>query len=150
MKKSTFILPTAILMAVASCATHKVQKSSTQYPKIQPVEQAPPADRGQNNFGGTHTTDTTGRAARLRAMRQAQNVVRTVHFNELSMSDPFIYPDPETKTYYLTSSGGRMWKSKDLVTWEGAYNIIDLTDTWCEKAGFAAAAEIHKIGKYIM
>ena len=148
MKKSTFILPTAILMAVASCATHKVQKSTTQYPKIQPVEQAPPADRGQNNFGGTHTTDTTGRAARLRAMRQAQNVVRTVHFNELSMSDPFIYPDPETKTYYLTSSGGRMWKSKDLVTWEGSYNIIDLTDTWCEKAGFAAAAEIHKIGKY--
>ena len=28
------------------------------------------------------------------------------------MSDPYIYPDPETKTYYLTSSGGRMWKSK--------------------------------------
>ena len=32
--------------------------------------------------------------------------------------------------------------------WEGPYNIIDLSGTWCEKAGFAAAAEIHKVGDY--
>lgn len=115
---------------------------------IEPVEMAPPADAGQNNFGGTHSTDTVGRAARLKAMREAMNTVRTVHFNDLSMSDPYILADAATNTYYLTSSGGRMYKSKDLIMWEGPYNIIDLTGSWCEKAGFAAAAEIHKIGDY--
>lgn len=74
--------------------------------------------------------------------------VRNTHFNDLSMSDPFIYPDPETKTYYLTSTGGRLYKSKDLVMWEGPYNIIDIKGLWIERAGFIAAAEIHKIGKW--
>jgi hypothetical protein len=40
------------------------------------------------------------------------------------MSDPFVYPDPETKTYYLTSSGGRMYKSKDLK--KGLFTTIKL------------------------
>ena len=62
------------------------------------------------------------------------------------MSDPFIYPHPETQTYYLTSSGGWMYKSKDLKMWTGPYNIIDISGLWLEKAGFAAAAEIHRIG----
>ena len=119
--------------------------------KIEPGEQAPMADPGQNNFGGMAAAaprDTTGMAARMRARMAEMNRIRTVHFNDLSMSDPFIYPDPETKTYYLTSSGGRQYRSKDLVQWEGPYNVIDLSGTWCEKAGFAAAAEIHKIGDY--
>ena len=87
-------------------------------------------------------------AERMRRMREEQNRIRTVHFNDLSMSDPFILADEATKTYYLTSSGGRQYRSKDLVMWEGPYNVIDLSGTWCEKAGFAAAAEIHKIGNY--
>ncbi len=149
MKKNKTLLVALTSMA----ALFMVQPSllAQNKSKITPVQQAPPADRGQNNFGGTISNDTTGRAARLRAMREREaraNQVRTVHFNELSMSDPFIYPDPETKTYYLTSSGGRMYKSKDLAQWEGPYNIIDLSGTWCEQAGFVAAAEIHKIGKY--
>ena len=118
---------------------------------ILPGEQAPLADPGQKNFGGmipSGPIDTAARNAAIRARMAEMNKIRTVHFNDLSMSDPFIYPDPETKTYYLTSSGGRMYKSKDLVMWEGPYNIIDLSGTWCEKAGFAAAAEIHKIGDY--
>ena len=84
----------------------------------------------------------------MRARMAEMNKIRTVHFNDLSMSDPYIYPDETTKTYYLTSSGGRMYKSKDLVMWEGPYNIIDISGTWMERAGFAAAAEIHKIGDY--
>lgn len=87
-------------MATAPMKAQNIQKSNER-PKIQPVQQAPPADRGQNNFGGIHTTDTTGRAERIRAMRMAQNTIRTTHFNNLAMSDPFIYPDPETKTYTM-------------------------------------------------
>ncbi|MCQ2111014.1 MAG: hypothetical protein MJY79_05935 [Bacteroidaceae bacterium] len=148
-RKLTFAALAASMLLACNQKAPVVEESTKKV--IQPVEQAPPADPGQNNFGGTHSNDTTGRAARMRAMRAAQqnqNQIRTVHFNDLSMSDPYIYPDQETKTYYLTSSGGRMYKSKDLVMWEGPYNIIDLSGTWCEAAGFAAAAEIHKIGKY--
>lgn len=138
----------ATLMVITSCTVKETPVKEESRKVIEPVEQAPPADAGQNNFGGTHSTDTTGRAARLKAMREAMNTIKTQHFNELSMSDPFIYADTESQTYYLTSSGGRMYKSSDLVMWEGPYNIIDLTGTWCENAGFVAAAEIHKIGDY--
>ena len=120
--------------------------------QILPGEQAPPANPGQRNFGGmrpaNQNRDTTGMAAMMRARMAEMNRIRTLSFDELSMSDPYIYPDPVTKTYYLTSSGGRMYKSKDLKTWEGPYNIIDIKGLWLERAGFAAAAEIHKIGDY--
>lgn len=132
---------------LCACGTQK-NTTAVQYPVVLPGEQAPLADPGQNNFGGTHTTDTTGLAARIAARRAEMSKIRTVHFNDLQMSDPYIYPEASTQTYYLTSSGGRMWKSKDLVMWEGPYNIIDIKGLWLERAGFAAAAEIHKIGKY--
>lgn len=84
----------------------------------------------------------------MRRMREEMNKIRTVHFNDLSMSDPFIIPDPETQTYYLTSTGGRLYKSKDLVWWEGPYNVIDIEGTWLKTGGGPAASEIHKIGDY--
>ena len=154
--KLAFIMTAALAagtLALASCGNNPDSATAQQtagHKTVLPGEQAPPMDPGQNNFGGSAADrgDTTGRAERLRQRAAEMNRIRTVHFNDLSMSDPYIYPDPETKTYYLTSSGGRMWKSKDLVMWEGPYNVIDLSGTWCEKAGFAAAAEIHKVGDY--
>ena len=117
----------------ASCGNGPAAPAVSEPVKIEPGEQAPLADPGQKNFGGSATVqrDTTGMAERMRRMREEMNKIRTVHFNDLSMSDPFIYPDPVTKTYYLTSSGGRQYRSKDLVMWEGPYNVIDLTGTWC-------------------
>ena len=143
MKQTKILLSAFAALAalmLAGCSTSPKQEETAAHEVVLPGEQAPPMDPGQNNFGGSAADrgDTTGRAERL----------RTVHFNDLSMSDPFIYPDPETKTYYLTSSGGRLWKSKDLVMWEGPYNVIDLSGTWCEHAGGPAAAEIHKVGDY--
>ena len=154
--KLAFIMTAALAagtLALASCGNNPDSATAQQtagHKTVLPGEQAPPMDPGQNNFGGSAADrgDTTGRAERLRQRAAEMNRIRTVHFNDLTMSDPYIYPDPETKTYYLTSSGGRMWKSKDLVMWEGPYNVIDLSGTWCEKAGFAAAAEIHKVGDY--
>ena len=153
MKQTKILLSAFAALAalmLAGCSTSPKQEETTAHEVVLPGEQAPPMDAGQNNFGGSAADrgDTTGRAERLRQRAAEMNRIRTVHFNDLTMSDPYIYPDPETKTYYLTSSGGRMWKSKDLVMWEGPYNVIDLSGTWCEKAGFAAAAEIHKIGDY--
>ena len=112
---------------------------------IQPGEQAPYADPGQKNFGGFQRRDTTGKAQAPRPKFQMPEA-KTVHFNDLIMSDPFIYPHKETQTYYLTCSGGWMYKSSDLEMWTGPYAIIDIKGLWLERAGFAAAAEIHKIG----
>ena len=112
------------LIAVASLAIFAAACCNQQKPAekvvVEPGEQAPLADPGQKNFGGSAVVpsaprDTTGMAERMRKMREEMNKIRTVHFNDLSMSDPFIIPDPETKTYYLTSTGGRLYKSKDLV-----------------------------------
>lgn len=152
MKRHFLAAIPAISIALLASCNGNVPQQPVEPEVIEPVQQAPPADPGQNNFGGSAIArpqgpvDTTGMAARMKAMREAQNQIRTVHFNDLSMSDPYIYADEATQTYYLTNSGGRQYRSKDLVNWEGQYNIVDLSGTWCEKAGFAAAAEIHKIG----
>ena len=134
----------------ASCC-NAPQETKPEVKVVQPGEQAPLADPGQKNFGGSaiipsQPRDTAGMAERMRKMMEEMNKIRTVHFNDLSMSDPFIIPDPETKTYYLTSTGGRLYKSKDLVWWEGPYNIINVENSWLK--GMPAAAEIHKIGDY--
>ena len=149
--KRTFklMLLASMALVAASCCNNTQEKPEVKV--VQPGEQAPLADPGQKNFGGSavipsQPMDTTGMAARRKAMMEEMNKIRTTHFNDLSMSDPFIIPDPETKTYYLTSTGGRLYKSKDLVWWEGPYNIINTEDSWLK--GMPAAAEIHKIGDY--
>ena len=114
-------------------------------------EQAPSATPGQRNFGGMIPQGNTPRPQRPAAAPRAQRPapqVKTVPLTELSMSDPFIYPDTETKTYYLTSTGGSLYNSKDLQNWTGPYNVIDLSGTWMQGA-FVAAAEIHKFGDKI-
>ena len=146
--KQTFrlLLIASLALASASCCNN-AQDNTPEVKVVQPGEQAPLADPGQKNFGGSaFVGDTTGMAARRKAMMEEMNKIKTVHFNDLSMSDPFIIPDPETQTYYLTSTGGRLYKSKDLVWWEGAYNIINTEDSWLK--GMPAAAEIHKIGDW--
>ena len=147
MRNRLVVLTAAVLMSVVACSPKVVLVKVQDNGVVKPGEQAPPANPGQNNFGGGMPADTTGLAARMKAfMREPE--IRTVHFNDLAMSDPYIYAEPSNRTYYLTSSGGRMYRSKDLVMWEGPYNVIDIKGLWLEKAGFAAAAEIHKIGKY--
>ena len=143
------MLLASVALVAASCCNNTQEKPEVKV--VQPGEQAPLADPGQKNFGGSavipsQPMDTTGMAARRKAMMEEMNKVRTTHFNDLSMSDPFIIPDPETQTYYLTSTGGRLYKSKDLIWWEGPYNIINTEDSWLK--GMPAAAEIHKIGDW--
>lgn len=115
-------------------------------------EQAPSATPGQRNFGGmippagsNANRQRQQRPPQMPAMQRPAPQVRTVSLKELSMSDPFIYPDPETKTYWLTSTGGSLYKSTDLEMWTGPYNVIDLSGTWMQ-GNFVAAAEIHKFG----
>ncbi len=142
MKNLFIALITVFAMAIMVVNSNETQAQETKK-KVVPGEQAPPANPGQRNFGGP-PPGTGGQRPPMPRPRPEPEV-RTVSFDEISMSDPFIYPHQETKTYYLTGTGGRLYKSKDLKMWTGPYSIIDLSGTWME-GNFVAAAEIHKIG----
>ena len=174
MKKGKFLLATALIpLMVVSCKNNAqgqhecCENRDNIIVDVPRGEQAPPATPGQRNFGGMMPMGGTanrqrsqrpqgqgqGQAAQrpamqMPAMQRPAQQVRTVSLKELSMSDPFIYPDPETKTYWLTSTGGALYKSTDLEMWTGPYNVIDLSGTWMQ-GNFVAAAEIHKFnGKF--
>jgi hypothetical protein len=124
-----------------SMAQNQPQKEAK---KIVPGEQAPRADPGQRNFGGT-IPPAGAPAQRPPRLPRPEPQIRTVSLDSISMSDPFVYADTKTRTYYLTGTGGRLYKSKDLKMWTGPYPIIDLSGTWMNGL-FVAAAEIHPIG----
>ena len=54
------------------------------------------------------------------SLAHAQNapVVRTdIPLDSIRLSDPFIMADKATAMYYMTGTGGMLWKSKDLKRW---------------------------------
>ena len=142
----------AALSLMAMCAVSCNNASQPCVAEVQeplePGEWAPAASPGQNNFGGTRRRTSGSSSTQQQAPRPAQTTpeVKTVPLAELSMSDPFILADEATHTYYLTSSGGRIYTSPDLKMWTGPYQAFDVSGTWMEKSGSVAAAELHKFG----
>ena len=76
----------------------------------------------------------------------AQNaVLENVPTDSIRLSDPFVFADKTTKTYYMTGTGGRMWKSKNLKTWTGPYNVAQTDpNSWMGPRPMIWAAEIHQ------
>jgi len=112
-----------------------------------------PAPPGTKGFGMPQTvkpgTTPAPRRIRISASVIEQREIKTILFDSISMSDPYILADEATKTYYLTGSGGCIYKSTDLKNWTGPYGAYDTRGTWMEGINFVAAAEIHKVnGKY--
>lgn len=113
-----------------------------------------PAPPGSKGFGMPQPVKPGETASppirpRVSASATEQREITTTTLDELSMSDPYILADDATKTYYLTSSGGCIYKSTDLKNWTGPYGTYDTRGTWMEGINFVAAAEIHKVnGKY--
>ena len=113
-----------------------------------------PAPPGSKGFGMPQpakqgATIPAPMIPRVSASVTEQREITTQTLDELSMSDPYILADDATKTYYLTSSGGCIYKSTDLKNWTGPYGAYDTRGTWMEGINFVAAAEIHKVnGKY--
>jgi len=82
---------------------------------------------------------------------QRPNVVRkNVPMDSIQLSDPFILADAKTAMYYMTGTGGMMWKSKDMKLWDGPFQVTK-TDpqSWMGPRPAIWAAELHEYkGKY--
>ncbi|HTN35665.1 MAG TPA: glycoside hydrolase family 43 protein [Arachidicoccus sp.] len=77
-------------------------------------------------------------------------VKKNIPLDSIRLSDPFILADHQTNMYYMTGTGGMLWKSKDLRLWDGPYRIAE-TDpkSWMGPHPMIWAAEIHEYkGKY--
>lgn len=70
--------------------------------------------------------------------------------DSILLSDPCVLADSATATYYMTGTGGLMWTSKDLDTWNGPYVVAHPDpDSWTGAKPQIWAAEIHPYkGKY--
>ncbi|WP_116126780.1 glycoside hydrolase family 43 protein [Lewinella sp. IMCC34183] len=67
-----------------------------------------------------------------------------VPLDSIYLSDPYVLADPVTQRYYLTGSGGRMWSSTDLKTWEGPRRVTATDpDSWMGPDPMIWAAELH-------
>ena len=77
-------------------------------------------------------------------------VRKNVPVDSIRLSDPFVLADTKTKTYYMTGTGGFLWKSKDLKFWDGPYNVVQTDpDSWMGPRPMIWAAELHQYnGKY--
>jgi hypothetical protein len=82
--------------------------------------------------------------------RRFREVRENIPLDSIRLSDPAILADKKTEMYYMTGSGGWMWKSKDLKYWSGPYWVVEIdTNSWMGSRPSIWAAEFHQYkGKY--
>ncbi len=86
----------------------------------------------------------------LLAQENSVSIRTDVPLDSIRLSDPFILADKPTKLYYMTGTGGMLWKSADLKRWTGPYPVAQ-TDpgSWMGPKPMIWAAELHAVnGKY--
>ena len=87
--------------------------------------------------------DALAEPAQQRGMRVRQNVP----LDSIRLSDPAILADQKTKMYYMTGTGGMMWRSADLKLWEGPMRVTEFqADSWMGPRPMIWAAELHQTG----
>lgn len=81
---------------------------------------------------------------------QNENIRHGIPMDSILLSDPAILADHNTHMYYMTGTGGKLWKSKDLKSWSGPYQIIKHDSlSWMGENPEIWAAELHLYkGKY--
>lgn len=87
----------------------------------------------------------------LSAQNQGRNQPRTnVPLDSIRLSDPCILADQATHTYFMTGTGGMLWKSSNLKTWDGPFAVAETDPTsWMGARPMIWAAELHAYqGKY--
>lgn len=70
-----------------------------------------------------------------------------IPLDSIMLSDPFILADQASHTYYMTGTGGLMWRSADLRKWSGPWRVA-YTDrsSWMTDNPMIWAAEVHERG----
>lgn len=70
--------------------------------------------------------------------------------DSIILSDPCVLADKASATYYMTGTGGQLWKSADLQMWDGPYDVAFPDSTsWTGPKPEIWAAELHQHnGKY--
>ena len=87
--------------------------------------------------------DAQAEPVQQRAMRVRQNVP----LDSIRLSDPAILADQKTKMYYMTGTGGMMWRSSDLKLWEGPHRVTSFSNnSWMGPRPMIWAAELHQTG----
>lgn len=68
-----------------------------------------------------------------------------IPLDSIRLSDPSILADKKTDTYYMTGTGGLLWKSKDLKKWTGPYKVTEVDpESWMGPNPMIWAAELHQ------
>ena len=81
------------------------------------------------------------------AQRDNMRVRKNVPLDSIRLSDPAILADQKTKMYYMTGTGGMMWRSTDLKLWEGPFRVTEFeADSWMGARPMIWAAELHQTG----
>jgi beta-xylosidase len=84
------------------------------------------------------------------AQQSADIPGKNIPLDSIRLSDPCILADVRTAMYYMTGTGGLLWKSKDLKLWDGPFRVTK-TDprSWMGPRPMIWAAELHAYkGKY--
>lgn len=81
---------------------------------------------------------------------KSSDTSKLVYLDSIQLSDPCILADSVTQMYYMTGTGGKLWKSKDLKVWEGPYTVAQTdSNSWMGAQPMIWAAELHAYkGKY--
>ena len=109
MKNSSILAGVCVVVTLVTWTARPLAAQSHTRVKTPaaPGEQAPPADPGQRNFGGPIVVPGPGQKPPA-PPRFPQPKFGTVPLDQLAMSDPFVFADEKTRTYYLIGSGGRL------------------------------------------
>lgn len=80
----------------------------------------------------------------LSSQRRTPVVRENIPLDSIRLSDPAILADHNTSMYYMTGTGGMLWKSKDLKLWTGPYHVAKTDpDSWMGPNPMIWAAELH-------
>lgn len=79
------------------------------------------------------------------AQNREPEIKENIPLDSIRLSDPAILADEATETYYMTGTGGMLWKSKDLEKWTGPYKVTETDpESWMGENPMIWAAELHQ------